>query len=38
MAINEDDDEVVSMIKELIFTRIRPAIQDDGGDIEFVLQ
>lgn len=36
MEINEDDDEVVSMIKELIFTRIRPAIQDDGGDIEFV--
>lgn len=36
MDINEDDDEVVSMIKELIFTRIRPAIQDDGGDIEFV--
>ena len=23
------------MIKELIFTRIRPAIQEDGGDIEF---
>ncbi|EGV60109.1 HIRA-interacting protein 5 [Yamadazyma tenuis ATCC 10573] len=36
MEINEEDDEVVSMIKELIFTRIRPAIQDDGGDIEFV--
>lgn len=36
MQINEEDDEVVSMIKELIFTRIRPAIQDDGGDIEFV--
>lgn len=36
MEINENDDEVVSMIKELIFTRIRPAIQDDGGDIEFV--
>lgn len=34
--INENDDEVVSMIKELIFTRIKPAIQDDGGDIEFV--
>lgn len=31
----EDDDEVISMIKELIETRIRPAIQDDGGDIEF---
>lgn len=36
MAINEDDDEIVSAIKELIFTRIRPAIQDDGGDLEFV--
>lgn len=33
---DEDDDDVVSMIKELIFTRIRPAIQEDGGDIEFV--
>lgn len=32
---SEDDLEVVSMIKELIETRIRPAIQDDGGDIEF---
>lgn len=30
-----DDLEIVSMIKELIETRIRPAIQDDGGDIEF---
>lgn len=36
MEIDENDDEVVAMIKELIFTRIRPAIQDDGGDIEFV--
>lgn len=36
MGFSEEDDEVVSMIKELIFTRIRPAIQDDGGDIEFV--
>ncbi|EEQ36947.1 hypothetical protein CLUG_01070 [Clavispora lusitaniae ATCC 42720] len=36
MQFSEDDDEIVSMIKELIFTRIRPAIQDDGGDIEFV--
>lgn len=36
MEINDEDDEVVAMIKELIFTRIRPAIQDDGGDIEFV--
>lgn len=34
-AINEDDDEIVAMIKELLETRIRPAVQDDGGDIEF---
>ena len=34
-AINEDDDEVVSMIKELLDTRIRPSIQEDGGDIEY---
>ncbi|KAJ5712981.1 uncharacterized protein N7483_010162 [Penicillium malachiteum] len=34
LAYNEDDDEVVSMIKELLETRIRPAIQEDGGDIE----
>lgn len=35
LAASEDDSEVVSMIKELIDTRIRPAIQDDGGDIEY---
>ncbi|KAI9843995.1 MAG: hypothetical protein M1838_002375 [Thelocarpon superellum] len=29
------DSEVVGMIKELLETRIRPAIQEDGGDIEF---
>lgn len=34
-AISEEDSEVVSMIKELIDTRIRPAIQEDGGDIEY---
>ncbi|KAI4843921.1 HIRA-interacting protein 5 [Aureobasidium sp. EXF-8845] len=32
---DENDPEVVSMIKELLETRIRPAIQEDGGDIEF---
>lgn len=31
----EDDGEVVSLIKELLETRIRPSIQEDGGDIEF---
>ena len=35
LAYDENDSEVVSMIKELLETRIRPAIQDDGGDIDF---
>lgn len=35
LAYNEKDSEVVGMIKELLDTRIRPAIQDDGGDVEF---
>lgn len=34
-AYDENDSEAVSMIKELIETRIRPAIQEDGGDIQF---
>jgi Fe-S cluster biogenesis protein NfuA len=33
--IGEDDDEVVAMVKELLETRIRPAVQEDGGDIAF---
>lgn len=35
LGYNEEDDEVIGMIKELLETRIRPAIQEDGGDIEF---
>ena len=35
-APHEDDSEVVAMVKELLDTRIRPAVQDDGGDIEFM--
>lgn len=31
----DDDDDAVYEIKELINTRIRPALQDDGGDIHF---
>ncbi|HUN48739.1 MAG TPA: NifU family protein [Stellaceae bacterium] len=31
----EDDDEVVSQIKELLETRVRPAVAQDGGDILF---
>ena len=30
---DEEDDEVVLLIKELLDTRIRPAVQEDGGDI-----
>ena len=33
--ILEDDDEIVAMIKELLETRIRPAVQEDGGDVSF---
>nr|CAG4648776.1 EOG090X0A0R [Polyphemus pediculus] len=32
---DEDDDETVLMIKELLDTRIRPTVQEDGGDIIF---
>ena len=31
----EEDDEVVSQIRELIDTRVRPAVAQDGGDIVF---
>ncbi len=34
-AILPEDSETVAMIKELIETRIRPTVQDDGGDICF---
>jgi Fe-S cluster biogenesis protein NfuA len=30
-----DDDEVVAQIKELLETRVRPAVAQDGGDIIF---
>src|SRR6202007_1918922 len=31
----EDENEVVSQIKELLETRVRPAVAQDGGDIIF---
>jgi Fe-S cluster biogenesis protein NfuA len=34
-AIDEDDDELVVQIKELLDTRVRPAVAQDGGDIIF---
>lgn len=35
LAASDDDSEVVQMIKELLETRVRPAIQEDGGDIDY---
>jgi len=32
---DEEDDEIVSQIKELIETRVRPSVAQDGGDIIF---
>ena len=32
---NEDDSEIVTKIKELLETRVRPAVAQDGGDIVF---
>ncbi|TPP66530.1 putative nifu domain-containing-containing protein [Fasciola gigantica] len=34
--VNDEDDETVIMIKELLDSRIRPTVQEDGGDITFV--
>lgn len=31
----DDDDEIVAQIKELLETRVRPAVAQDGGDIIF---
>ena len=35
LIIKDDDSEVVQMIKELLDMRIRPSVQEDGGDIKF---
>lgn len=35
VAAGEADSDVVSQIKELIETRVRPAVANDGGDIVF---
>ncbi len=34
-AADADDDEITAQIKELIDTRVRPAVAQDGGDIVF---
>ncbi|KAJ1371412.1 hypothetical protein KIN20_033363 [Parelaphostrongylus tenuis] len=35
-AIHEEDDDTVAMIKELLDSRVRPMVQEDGGDITYV--
>lgn len=35
LVITDDDSEVVQMIKELLEMRIRPSVQEDGGDIVY---
>ncbi|XP_028845160.1 NFU1 iron-sulfur cluster scaffold homolog, mitochondrial [Denticeps clupeoides] len=34
-SVTEEEDEIVLMIKELLDTRIRPTVQEDGGDVIF---
>jgi len=34
-SFSDDDAEIVSQIKELLDTRVRPAVANDGGDIIF---
>ncbi|KAJ2847714.1 hypothetical protein IWW36_003710 [Coemansia brasiliensis] len=36
MDVGDNDSEIVSEIKELLESRVRPAIQEDGGDLDFV--
>ena len=33
--ISDDDSEVIKFIKEIIESRIRPFVQEDGGDVVF---
>ena len=36
VAVGEDDDEISRQIRELLETRVQPAVAADGGHIEFV--
>ncbi|KAJ1966212.1 hypothetical protein GGI12_000234 [Dipsacomyces acuminosporus] len=36
MSIGEHDSDIVAEIKELLESRVRPSIQEDGGDLDFV--
>lgn len=34
--ILESDSEVVKLIKQILWSRVKPTVQDDGGDVKFV--
>lgn len=36
-SLSEEDKETVELIKELLDSRIRPTVQEDGGDVFFVV-
>ena len=36
--VSPDDDDTTAMTKELLHTRIRPTVQEDGGDTTFVVK
>ena len=35
--LSEEDKETAELIKELLDTKIRPTVQEDGGDVIFVV-
>lgn len=35
--VYDDDDDTVQFIKELLDTKIRPTVQEDGGDIVYMV-
>ncbi|CAF1551084.1 unnamed protein product [Rotaria magnacalcarata] len=35
-SVSPEDDDTTAMIKELLDSRIRPTVQEDGGDVTFV--
>lgn len=37
LGVSPEDDDTTAMIKELLDSRIRPTVQEDGGDVVFVV-
>ena len=34
--ILESDTEVVKLIKQILWSRVKPTVQDDGGDVKYI--